>query len=253
MLSCSDQLDHSSLERVTTSTNMAAAATAAVVMPLSRDTCTAPIQPCTPAPQPISEERRKDKSGFDFSGFKLALYALLLELASTEVSDLGPETGGVKGVPGTPEGLLEMPSLWECAFLKWEEAVRVLLGMSAEARLTGGGADPSVSPGLLSGTGVCSKLLYRLCELATGVPPLLEEAPAEPDLTVASEIAFIQSCRSLAVLVEAVSMAVEAHLCPWASSKMNLYFFNPVDSASCSTMAQVMFHVLHGARNCSAT
>lgn len=65
--------------------------------------------------------------------------------------------------------------------------------------ISGGGADPSVSPGLLSGTGVCSKLLYRLCELATGVPPLLEEAPAEPDLTVASEIAFIQSCRSLAV------------------------------------------------------
>jgi len=38
-----------------------------------------------------------------------------------------------------------------------------------------------------------------LCELATGVPPLLEEAPAEPDLTVDSEIAFIQSWRSLAV------------------------------------------------------
>lgn len=50
----------------------------------------------------------------------------------------------MKGVPGTPEGLLEMPSLWECAFLKWEEAVRVLLGMSAEARLTGLGRGKGV-------------------------------------------------------------------------------------------------------------
>ena len=65
--------------------------------------------------------------------------------------------------------------------------------------ISGSTADPSVSPCLLTGTGVSSRLLYHLCELATGVPPLLEEAPAEPDLTVASEIAFIQSWRSLAV------------------------------------------------------
>jgi len=50
----------------------------------------------------------------------------------------------VKGVPGTPEGLLEMPSLWECAFLKWEEAVKVLPGMSAEARLRGLGRGKGV-------------------------------------------------------------------------------------------------------------
>ena len=74
--------------------------------------------------------------------------------------------------------------------------VTALIGSSG---ISGGEADPSLSPGLLTGTGVCSRLLYRLCELATGVPPLLEEAPAEPDLTVASEIAFIQSWRSLAV------------------------------------------------------
>ncbi len=43
----------------------------------------------------------------------------------------------MKGVPGAPEGLLEMPSLWDCAFLKWAEAVKVLAGMSAEARLSG--------------------------------------------------------------------------------------------------------------------
>lgn len=65
--------------------------------------------------------------------------------------------------------------------------------------ISGGDADPSVSPGWLISTGVCSTLLYRLCELATGVPPLLEEAPAEPDLTAAPAIAFIQSWRSLAV------------------------------------------------------
>ncbi len=46
-----------------------------------------------------------------------------------------------------------------------------------------------------------------------------------------------------------ISMAVDAHRCPWASSKMNLYFFNPVDSANCSTMAHVMIHDLHGACN----
>ncbi len=49
-----------------------------------------------------------------------------------------------------------------------------------------------------------------------------------------------------------ISMAVDAHRCPWASSKMNLYFFNPVDSANCSTMAHVMIHDLHGACNWSA-
>ena len=50
-----------------------------------------------------------------------------------------------------------------------------------------------------------------------------------------------------------ISMAADAHRCPWASSKMNLYFFNPVDSASCSTTAHVMFHIMHGACDCSAT
>ncbi len=55
------------------------------------------------------------------------------------------------------------------------------------------------------------------------------------------------------VLDTDISMAVEAHRCPRASSKMNLYFFKPVDSASCSTTAHVMFHDLHGACECSAT
>ena len=50
-----------------------------------------------------------------------------------------------------------------------------------------------------------------------------------------------------------ISMAVDAHRCPWQSSKMNLYFFNPVDSASCSTMAHGEFHDLHSACKCSET
>ena len=37
-----------------------------------------------------------------------------------------------------------MPSLWVCAFLKWAEAVKVLPGMSAEARLRGLGRGKGV-------------------------------------------------------------------------------------------------------------
>ena len=55
------------------------------------------------------------------------------------------------------------------------------------------------SPDLLIVLGVWVRFWYCLCELATEVPPLLEEAPAEPDLAVAAVMAVIQSCRSLAV------------------------------------------------------
>lgn len=66
MLSCSDQLAHESLVRVTSTTNMAAAATTAVVAPLSLDACTAAIQTCSPIQnhdaEAESKKRTDDKS-----------------------------------------------------------------------------------------------------------------------------------------------------------------------------------------------
>ena len=37
-----------------------------------------------------------------------------------------------------------MPSLWDCAFLKWAEALKVVPGMSAETRLSGLGRGKGV-------------------------------------------------------------------------------------------------------------
>ena len=62
MLSCSDQLAHESLVRVTSTTNMAAAATTAVVAPLSLDACTAAIQTCSPAKSHDAEAESKNQS-----------------------------------------------------------------------------------------------------------------------------------------------------------------------------------------------